>query len=192
MEGVVDDSLFDLFETEYQNNNALRAVMSVFSQIAETNPRLRVIEVDLIQEKLTDAENNLDRNTIIKTLRWLEKRQIGRVIIGRRGGKSRFEAELPLKQLVAETGATAPWVNSDVSTLREETLAHAKSVSTRPVGQSFIQPRDGLEEATAKKTIRIRFELRSKIIIPLEFPDPLSKSDALKLAEIIKGLPFDS
>jgi hypothetical protein len=185
-------SQFDIngLKNQYSSNRVVRDIISFLSHLDERAKTQSVIEVDRLQEGM-ETGGVANRNLIINGLRNLEQTGIGRLVVGRKGKKSRFESAVPFSQLayIAENlaGDVAPF---DGSAGGAASGSYKKTSSM--VNDTFEELSDRAKVTPAKKNVEIRFEIAPDFIVTATVPETLSRNEAMKFAEFIKSLPFDS
>jgi hypothetical protein len=140
----------------YQRDEALRTVCD---ELAARGRSTRSTSVDRAHER-----TGLDRAAVVDVFRRLEKLDLGKFVVGRRGQPSRLEWRYRLQ----DVGQAAAGEITEI----EEAIGVDE------------------EEASASRTTRHTFQLRPESAVTLDLPSDLTQHEAQRLAEFIKTLPF--
>ena len=113
----------------------------------------------------TVERTGLGRSDVIEVFRRFENLDLGKFLVGRRGQPSRME----WKYRLVDVGQAAAGELGD------------------------IEPADDLEDEDGIGTrfMRHSFQLRPDVAVQLELPGNLSRTEAARLADFIKTLPFE-
>lgn len=110
------------------------------------------------------------RNRVIEVMRALEAAGVGRFVVGRKGHPSRFE-----------------WSNSPISVGR---VASGASDSFEPLRREQPMKWPSRGEEREAHPLTHRFRLRKDLEVSIELPEDLTASEATRLADFIRTLPF--
>jgi len=174
-------------------STVVQNILSYFNEVGERTPSETIVDVGELFAFLGQKDAASNRNSVISTLRLLqEKTNVGRFIVGRRGGKSRFESKLPLRQIAQHiTGESQSATYDGLSVPREVDNIQAPP-NAMFQGQAH-KPDGGIQDQDpSRKLIEIKFKVDRDFFVSARIPETMSRSDALKLADFIKALPFNS
>jgi hypothetical protein len=160
-QGEVD---IEKLKSLYSSNDAARAFLDYAAQrersAAETS-------VDRIQANLAAEGHAFPRQEVMELLKALAKAGCGDFKVGRRGLKSR----LVWKAGLASVGRAAS--------------GQTQSIEVIAKGQ---QERDSLGETVTRLTHS--YHLRPNVVVEFNLPTDLTESEANRLADYLKTLPF--
>jgi len=188
-----DDIDLNSLRNRWLNSSVLQDIVRYFHELGEKNPSQKIVEVGKLQAFLEQRDSAHERTFVIDALRNLQGTGVGRFIVGRRGKKSRFETSLPLREIAQKiTAVVAQDAADDGLTVRSD-LANIQALPNPSFpGQTRKPDSDIQEQGDSKRFIKIQFKVAHDFFVSARIPETLSRSDALKLADFIKALPFDS
>ncbi len=146
------------------NGQSFEGITSMFKELSGRLENKQLWIVDEV-EKMT---RTLGRGAIVDALRALDSIRVGNFIVGRRGQPSRFEWE------------ASPAV---VEKALEELEAPQDATSRLDESPSAAQ-------AAEQKLLSHQFRLRPNLTVELRLPMDLTSTEAARLADFIKTLPF--
>ncbi len=146
----------------YASNPCAKAILDQFA--LRQQDRLEV-SVDRLQQLLTSDGHEFPRPEIIEVLRALEATGAGKFVVGRKGHESRFARTVRLSEL----GRAARGEGTDGALDRA-----VQAAEPNPTGDP----------------VNHRFVLRPGFVVGIALPGDLSASEATRLADFIKTLPF--
>jgi hypothetical protein len=142
-----------------------RCATAILDELASSGDE--VVTVDGIREALADAGTSCNRRDVIAVFKKLQHIGVGFFIVGRRSLPSRF--------------APSP-------SLSLSEIGHAARGSSAPGGDRAPGPR-----AAGRQPIGLishRYVLRPDFLLTVGLPSDLTRTEATRLAEFIKSLPF--
>jgi hypothetical protein len=139
-------------------------VAYIFDYFASRHKGSSVTKTDRLLQILYQQGQAISRSEAIQFLRALEEAGCGRYVEGRRGHVSRFEWFV---NLIAVGEAAA---------------------GTQPTTGQMFEP-DDLDNVD-EDLLRHEYRLRPELVVCLDLPHDLTPSEAGRLAEYIKTLPF--
>jgi hypothetical protein len=153
------------------------AVLRYFAELGESELS---IDVDSLVSQAPDVENA--RQRVIQFLKQLEEEKLGTFTIGRRGRKSRFETPRGLRalaQLFDPTTHIEHALNEQAEPTKASTGDNSEhGARTKSVNEADI------------KTLTHRYILRPNYSFSIVLPVDLTETEASRLSEFIKSLPF--
>lgn len=154
------------------------AIHSLFAHIAEQSEAPKESEVDETASAL-----GLGRAQVVQIFRQLDQLKLGRFVVGRRGGVSRFQWWVDPIDVRANTLGARPvlspieWPESDDGDGADEEEGSAEETPETQVN--------------AENVLNHSYKLRADFTIKLILPASLSKNEAERLAAFIRTLPFE-
>jgi len=129
-------------------------------------------DIDRLEAVLRQDGRSIARREIIATLKKLEDLQCGRFVVGRRGQPSRFEWAVQMSDL----GSAGRGEGAAVRAYDAEQTESDEAELTKASG-------DMLQHT---------YMLRADVATVLSLPRDLTVKEAVRLADFIRTLPFDS
>ncbi|MGZ5441160.1 MAG: hypothetical protein ACXW5U_05345 [Thermoanaerobaculia bacterium] len=145
----------------YASDTRVRAVLDHFASRQQDRTE---INVDRMLELLGGEGYVLSRSEVIEVFRALEKLGAGTFIVGRKKYPSRFQRTVNLIEL----GKAARGETQTVPVTRSE--SHASTIKSDVIAHRYV--------------------LRPDFTVSLQLPQDLTTSEATRLAEFLKTLPF--
>jgi hypothetical protein len=159
----------------YMRDSIAQAVLNHFTELSDSEIS---IDVDTLLKHVPNLDNVRQRT--IQVLKTLEEEQLGKFTTGRRGHKSRFEAPRGLRAL------------SEI--LESKTYPqHAPSQQPKPThldGANSGTHQEPARERVGTKTLTHQFMVRPDFPLSITLPVDLTGTEASRLADFIKSLPF--
>jgi hypothetical protein len=162
----------------YMKNPIALAVLKCFGELDESDVS---IDVDSLLTYVPNLDNARQRT--IQFLKELEEEKWGTFTTGRRGRKSRFEAPRGLRAL---SQLLDPKTRSehDPNYQAEQPKVNEVGASKEGVNREPVSKHGGI------KTLTHQFMLRPDYPLSLTLPVDLTGSEASRLSDFIKSLPF--
>ncbi|MHB8762676.1 MAG: hypothetical protein ACYC6J_09920 [Coriobacteriia bacterium] len=152
----------DAIRKLYASSSAAKAALDYF---AGRQNNANASKVDRLLDVLRYRGHDVSRFDIIEFFRALEAAKCGRFVIGRKGHPTRFE-----------------WSASLIS------VGQAAAGETNVVDE--LTDTEALSDDDDTGLLEHRFRLRADLELTIELPDDLTASEAGRLADFIKTLPF--
>lgn len=169
-----------------QSNEVAKLILEYFAA-CESNDY--VMTVDDLQRILNEKNIYfITRQDIIQLFKDLEKLGLGDFKVGRRTQKTRFESKNSLasigKAVIEDNQALVD--HQQKPELDKEVNQNQKNIYFRDsIGEDSLGNQNRLNEL-----LKHSFRLRSDLIVNLELPADLTNSEAERLSNFIKILPF--
>lgn len=128
-----------------------------------------VTKVDRFQEVLTKLDSSTNRRDVVEFLKFLETINCGEFVVGRRKSPSRFKWSVGL----VSVGLAASGEVDVVDKLTPSEIAR-------------------VDDDDDEVLMTHSFQLRRSLKIALCLPPDLTTSEAMRIAEFVKALPFES
>jgi hypothetical protein len=145
----------------YRENRAARAILDHF---ASRERNWSVTTVDRLLANVTNEGPQISRGDVIDVLKKLEEARCGEFRVGRRGWSSRFVWSVGM-------------------------VAVGQSAAGEPVEIELVAPEDQGEEAELQ-LLGHKFQLRPDLAVSIDLPRNLTATEASRLADFIRTLPF--
>jgi hypothetical protein len=152
---------------------------AMFDHLARRERNWKEVVVDRIMLNIGNEGFQASRSDVVRVLKALEKAGCGKFVVGRAGHPSRFRWDVEMVA-VGRHAAGQPAVieQVDPATPSEEEVIQTETV---PEGPSS----NGVRE------LAHAFRLRPDLPISFKLPVDLTATEAARLADFIKTLPFD-
>jgi hypothetical protein len=150
------------------------ASKTVFEYLGSYGNNMRCVYVDRIASDI-----NLDESEIRAVFKGLEALELGRLILGRRGSRTRFEWDTPLT-MVAKAGLGK-------ANLPEDQLRATEWKKTAEPDDSEQQ---GLEQDLGVRRTTHSYRLRENFMASLILPTDFNQKDLERLTTYLKTLPI--
>lgn len=156
-----------------------RIVKLLLEQIQPLHIELKETTLEQIEKWAEQKHLSVSRVDIVQAARELERADIARFVIGRRGSKSRIEWILDTSDL-----SQSPDGNGGVEDIAQTNESGAGVVPRSLSADAVPAPH------VSKEVIEHAFRVRPDFPVTLRLPADLSGSEAERLAAWIRTLPF--
>jgi hypothetical protein len=167
----------------YQDNPIAKLILDYF---AACDRNVDVITADELEDTFKARNIDIVRQNTLSVFKFLETLDLGVCKAGRKGYPTRFESE---RYYLVEIGEKA----KDNQVLDESQEEHELDTQTAQEcnGENLEDKRDLLNNRDVSNNLfKYSFQLRPDLMISLEFPVDLTNSEAERLSNFIKILPF--
>lgn len=153
-----------------------RTGRDVLNRFAERQ-KGKTITVDTLAD---DLWGDCSRVQIIEALKNLEELGLGNFVTGRRGKPSRFEANIPLREIGTLASGDTHRITPDVGEI--ESGDDGESGLTQTPASDVKPPYNDLTSHS--------YSLRPNLIVTVSLPPDLTPREAERFAEFLKTLPY--
>jgi hypothetical protein len=154
----------------YSSGVVATAVIAYFFKNRHTTDS--EVNVDDLQEKLQQENNEVSRQEVIDVLKGLQELGLGRFWTGRRGKPSRFQ----------------PY--GSFASLSRLVIDESSGYAEEDKNTSSLELQD-LDKEVGSNSITHLYMLRPNYQVEVQLPGDFNASEAERLAAYIKTLPFD-